>query len=82
VRTELAGSDANIEIKDNEAKIVNGENLSEESKEKILDSVSKGIEARDDLKDTFQNTEATYTEGHPDKDKYETLFSYFSSNAS
>jgi hypothetical protein len=78
----LVNSDANVEVKDNEAKIVNGESLSEESKEKILDSVSKGIQARDDLKETFQNTESTYTDNHPDKDKYETLFSYFSSTAS
>jgi hypothetical protein len=82
VRSELTNSDANVEIKGTEAKIVNGEGLSEESKEKILDSVSNGIQARDELAETFQNTENTYTDNHPDKDKYETLFSYFSSTAS
>jgi hypothetical protein len=78
----LTNSDANVEIKGNEAKLVNGESLSEESKEKVLDSASKGLQARDDLKETFHDTESTYTDSHPDKDKYETLFSYFSSTAS
>jgi hypothetical protein len=82
IRSELADSNASVDIAGNEAKIENGEDLSEASKETILDSASKGIEARNDLNETFNDTDSTYTEDHPDKDKYETLFSYFSSSSS
>jgi hypothetical protein len=78
IEKELSGTEASVDISQNEPTMVNADSLSAESKEKVLDSASKGLEANANLKEIFKNADDTYTDNHPDKDKYETLYSYYS----
>jgi hypothetical protein len=77
IERELDGTEANVDVSQNEPVMENGENLSEESKEKVLDSAKKGLEADGNLNELFNNNHVNYPQGHPDKDKYETLYSYY-----
>jgi cytochrome c oxidase subunit 1 len=71
IKEEVKGTATRVDISMDSPKIVNGDNLSAESKEKILNSASKALDADEKLADIFLENDEVYDAKEASRDDSE-----------